>query len=113
MGDLLVDARPADRFRGENDFMDRVHGHVPGAMNRPYADNMQDGRFKSPVQLAEEFRALLDGRSPEQAIMMCGSGVTACHNLLAMERAGLGGAKLYAGSWSGWVEDPSRPIAQG
>jgi thiosulfate/3-mercaptopyruvate sulfurtransferase len=113
VGDLLVDARPADRFRGENDFMDRVHGHVPGAMNRPYADNMQDGRFKSPVQLAEEFRALLDGRSPEQAIMMCGSGVTACHNLLAMERAGLGGAKLYAGSWSGWVEDPSRPIAQG
>ena len=112
-GDLLVDARPADRFRGENDFMDRVHGHVPGAMNRPYADNMQDGRFKSPVQLAEEFRALLDGRSPEQAIMMCGSGVTACHNLLAMERAGLGGAKLYTGSWSGWVEDPSRPIAQG
>jgi thiosulfate/3-mercaptopyruvate sulfurtransferase len=113
VGDLLVDARPADRFRGENDFMDRVHGHVPGAMNRPYADNMQDGRFKSPVQLAEEFRALLDGRSPEQAIMMCGSGVTACHNLLAMERAGLGGAKLYTGSWSGWVEDPSRPIAQG
>jgi thiosulfate/3-mercaptopyruvate sulfurtransferase len=113
VGDLLVDARPADRFRGENDFMDRVHGHVPGAMNRPYADNMQDGRFKSPVQLAEEFRALLDGRSPEQAIMMCGSGVTACHNLLAMERAGLGGAKLYTGSWSGWIEDPSRPIAQG
>lgn len=112
-GDLLLDARPADRFHGENDFMDRVHGHVPGAMNRPYADNMQDGRFKSPVQLAEEFRALLDGRSPGQAIMMCGSGVTACHNLLAMERAGLGGAKLYTGSWSGWIEDPSRPIAQG
>jgi thiosulfate/3-mercaptopyruvate sulfurtransferase len=65
------------------------------------------------VQLAEEFRVLLDGRSPGQAIMMCGSGVTACHNLLAMERAGLGGAKLYTGSWSGWVEDPSRPIAQG
>jgi thiosulfate/3-mercaptopyruvate sulfurtransferase len=112
-GDLLVDARPADRFRGENDFMDRVHGHVPGAINRPYAENMQDGRFKSPVQLAEEFRALLNGRSPERAIMMCGSGVTACHNLLAMERAGLGRAKLYTGSWSGWIEDPSRPIAQG
>lgn len=112
-GDLLLDARPADRFRGENDFMDRVHGHVPGATNRPYAENMQEGRFKSPVQLAEEFRALLDGRSPQQAIMMCGSGVTACHNLLAMERAGLGGAKLYTGSWSGWIEDPSRPIAQG
>jgi thiosulfate/3-mercaptopyruvate sulfurtransferase len=112
-GDPLVDARPADRFRGENDFMDRVHGHVPGAVNRPYAENMQDGRFKSPVQLAAEFRALLDGRSPEQAIMMCGSGVTACHNLLAMERAGLNGAKLYTGSWSGWTEDPSRPTAQG
>ena len=112
-GDLLVDARPADRFRGENDFMDRVHGHVPGATNRPYAENMEDGRFKSPVQLAQEFRALLAGRSPEQAIMMCGSGVTACHNLLAMERAGLIGAKLYTGSWSGWIEDPSRPIAQG
>lgn len=112
-GDLLVDARPADRFRGENDFMDRVHGHVPGAVNRPYAENMQDGRFKSPVQLAAEFRALLDGRSPEQAIMMCGSGVTACHNLLAMERAGLNGAKLYTGSWSGWIEDPSRPTAEG
>ena len=112
-GDPLVDARPADRFRGENDFMDRVHGHVPGAVNRPYAENMQDGRFKSPVQLAAEFRALLDGRSPEQAIMMCGSGVTACHNLLAMERAGLNGAKLYTGSWSGWTEDPSRPTTQG
>ena len=108
-----LDARPADRFRGENDFMDRVHGHVPGALNRPYSENMQEGRFKSPAQLAAEFRALLDGRSPEQAIMMCGSGVTACHNLLAMERAGLHGAKLYTGSWSGWIEDPARPIAQG
>lgn len=112
-GDLLADARPADRFRGENDFMDRVHGHVPGAANRPYAENMHEGRFKPPVQLAAEFRALLEGRSPQQAIMMCGSGVTACHNLLAMERAGLGGAKLYTGSWSGWIEDPSRPVAQG
>lgn len=112
-GELLLDARPADRFRGENDFMDRVHGHVPGASNRPYAENMQEGRFKSPAQLAAEFRALLDGRSPQQATMMCGSGVTACHNLLAMERAGLGGAKLYTGSWSGWIEDPSRPVAQG
>jgi thiosulfate/3-mercaptopyruvate sulfurtransferase len=112
-GELLVDARPADRFRGENDFMDRVHGHVPGAFNRPYTQNMHEGRFKTPVQLAAEFRAALDGRSPHQAIMMCGSGVTACHNLLAMERAGLGGAKLYTGSWSGWIEDPSRPVAQG
>ena len=112
-GELLVDARPADRFRGENDFMDRVHGHVPGAVSRPYAENLHEGRFKTPVQLAAEFRAALDGRSPQQAIMMCGSGVTACHHLLAMERAGLGGAKLYTGSWSGWIEDPSRPVAQG
>ncbi|MFC5578554.1 sulfurtransferase [Lysobacter niabensis] len=112
-GDLLADARPADRFRGENDFMDRVHGHVPGAISRPYAENMHEGRFKPPGQLADEFRALLAGRSPQQAIMMCGSGVTACHNLLAMERAGLKGAKLYTGSWSGWIEDPARPIATG
>lgn len=112
-GEMLVDARPADRFRGENDFMDRVHGHVPGALNRPYAENMQEGLFKPPAQLADEFRALLNGRTARQAIMMCGSGVTACHNLLAMERAGLSGAKLYTGSWSGWIEDPARPIAQG
>lgn len=110
-GGLLVDARPADRFRGENDFMDRVHGHVPGAINRPYGENMHEGRFKPPAQLADEFRALLAGRPPQQAIMMCGSGVTACHNLLAMERAGLVGAKLYTGSWSGWIEDPARPVA--
>lgn len=112
-GELLLDARPADRFRGENDTMDRVAGHVPGATNRPLAQNLADGRFKPPVQLAEEFRALLAGRTPQQAIMMCGSGVTACHNLLAMERAGLTGAKLYPGSWSGWIEDESRPIARG
>lgn len=112
-GELLADARPADRFRGENDTMDRVHGHVPGAVSRPYAQNMHEGRFKSPAQLADEFRAMLAGRTPQQAIMMCGSGVTACHNLLAMERAGMAGAKLYTGSWSGWIEDPSRPVARG
>lgn len=112
-GELLLDARPADRFRGENDTMDRVAGHVPGAVNRPLAQNLADGRFKSPVQLAEEFRTLLAGRTPQQAIMMCGSGVTACHNLLAMERAGMAGAKLYPGSWSGWIEDEERPVARG
>lgn len=112
-GELLLDARPADRFRGENDFMDRVHGHVPGAVNRPLAQNLRDGRFKPAAELADEFRAVLDGRPPQQAIMMCGSGVTACHNLLAMERAGMHGAKLYMGSWSGWIEDPERPVATG
>jgi thiosulfate/3-mercaptopyruvate sulfurtransferase len=109
-GDLLVDARAADRFRGENEMLDRVPGHVPGAVNRPYAQNLADGRFKSPVQLAEEFRALLGGVTPERAMVMCGSGVTACHHLLAMERAGLRGAKLFTSSWSGWIADPSRPV---
>jgi thiosulfate/3-mercaptopyruvate sulfurtransferase len=112
-GDVLIDARAADRFRGENEMLDRVAGHVPGAINRPYADNLVDGKFKTPMQLADEFRALLDGKSPEHAMVMCGSGVTACHHLLAMERAGLRGARLFTGSWSGWISDPSRPVATG
>lgn len=112
-GDLLLDARAADRFRGEVEPIDRVGGHVPGACNRPYADNLVEGRFKSPVQLAEEFRKTLGAHAPEQTIVMCGSGVTACHHLLAMERAGIKGAKLFTGSWSGWIADPSRPIAIG
>lgn len=109
-GDLLVDARAADRFRGNNEHIDRVAGHVPGARNRPYSDNLIDQRFKSPIQLAAEFRALLDSHSPEHVIVMCGSGVTACHHLLAMERAGIKGAKLFTGSWSGWISDSARPI---
>jgi thiosulfate/3-mercaptopyruvate sulfurtransferase len=112
-GGLLVDARAPARFRGEEEPIDRVAGHVPGAINRPFANNLSDGRFKSPMQLADEFRALLDGRDPAASVMMCGSGVTACHNILAMERAGLKGAKLFTGSWSGWIEDPSRPVAAG
>lgn len=112
-GGLLVDARAADRFRGENETIDRVAGHVPGAINRPYAQNLADGRFKTPVQLAEEFRALLGTHAPEETMVMCGSGVTACHHLLAMERAGLRGAKLFTGSWSGWIADPARPVATG
>ena len=112
-GDLLIDARAADRFRGENETIDRVGGHVPGARNRPWTDNTVDGHLKSPVQLAEEFRALLGSHSPDQVVVMCGSGVTACHHLLAMERAGLKGARLFTGSWSGWIADPSRPVATG
>lgn len=112
-GDLLLDARGADRFRGENEMIDRVAGHVPGGSSRPYAENLVDGRFKPPAQLADEFRALLAGRAPEQAMVMCGSGVTACHHLLAMERAGLRGGKLFTGSWSGWIADPARPVATG
>ena len=103
----------ASRFRGEEEPLDRVAGHVPGAVNRPYAINLVDGRFKPPVQLAEEFRALLGTHAPSDVVVMCGSGVTACHNLLAMERAGFKGAKLFTGSWSGWISDPSRRIATG
>lgn len=112
-GELLLDARAAPRFRGETEPLDRVAGHVPGARNRPYADNLVEGRFKTAAQLADEFRAALEGRAPDQAIMMCGSGVTACHHLLAMERAGLRGARLFTGSWSGWIADPQRPVATG
>lgn len=112
-GELLIDARSAERFRGENEHIDRIGGHVPGARNRPYADNLVEGRFKPPVQLAAEFRGLLGVHAPEQVTVMCGSGVTACHHLLAMERAGLKGARLYTGSWSGWISDPSRPVATG
>lgn len=111
--DLLLDARAAARFRGDEEPLDRVAGHVPGAVNRPYALNLENGRFKSPVRLAAEYRELLQGRDPSEVVMMCGSGVTACHNLLAMERAGLKGAKLFTGSWSGWIADPTRPVATG
>ncbi len=112
-GDLLLDARAADRFSGQNEHIDRLAGHVPGARNRPYGDNLADKRFKSPVQLAAEFRDALGDHSPGETIVMCGSGVTACHHLLAMERAGLKGAKLFTGSWSGWISDPARPVATG
>lgn len=112
-GDALIDARAAERFRGEVEPIDRIAGHVPGALNRPYAENLRDGRFKPAAELAAEFDALLAGRPPEQTIAMCGSGVTACHHLLALAHAGRDGAALYAGSWSGWIEDPTRPLATG
>lgn len=112
-GGMLVDARAAERFRGDEEPLDRIAGHVPGAINRPYSANLKEGRFKSPMELADEYRALLDGRAPADVVAMCGSGVTACHNLLAMERAGLKGAKLFTGSWSGWIADPTRPVAKG
>jgi len=111
---LLVDARNAERFRGEIEPLDRVAGHVPGARNRPLSQNLRpDGRFRPASELAAEFRALLGDRPAEEAVMMCGSGVTACHNLLAMEYAGLPGARLYADSWSGWISDPARPVERG
>ena len=112
-GGILIDARSEVRFRGEEEPLDRVAGHVPGAVNRPYSQNLVNGRFKTPMQLAEEFRALLGSNGATDVVAMCGSGVTACHNLLAMERAGLKGAGLYTGSWSGWISDVSRPVATG
>jgi thiosulfate/3-mercaptopyruvate sulfurtransferase len=112
-GGVLLDARSAERFRGENELLDRVAGHIPGATSRPYADNLVDGRFKTPMQLADELRSALDGRGPERVVAMCGSGVTACHHLLAMERAGLKGGKLFPGSWSGWISDATRPVVTG
>ncbi|TAM07466.1 MAG: sulfurtransferase, partial [Rhodanobacter sp.] len=110
----LLDARGAARYRGEVEPLDRVGGHVPGALNRPFADNLDhDGRFKPAAQLRAEFTAVLAGAEPAHVVHMCGSGVTACHNLLAMEHAGLQGSRLYAPSWSGWVSDPARPVAKG
>ena len=112
---LVVDARSPQRFRGENETLDPVGGHIPGAVNRFYADNLDDAEcfFKPAEELHSEFLALLDGRPAAQVVQQCGSGVTACHNLLAMELAGLPGSKLYPGSWSEWCADPSRPVARG
>lgn len=111
---LLVDARGPTRFRGDEEPLDRIGGHIPGAVNRPFADNLgADGRFKSAAVLGEEYRALLGSHAAAQVVHSCGSGVTACHNLLAMEVAGLSGSRLFAPSWSGWIEDPARPVAIG
>jgi thiosulfate/3-mercaptopyruvate sulfurtransferase len=106
----VVDARAPDRFRGENETIDAVGGHIPGAKNRFFKDNLQaDGHFKSATQLREEWLSVVG--DPQAAVMQCGSGVTACHNLLALEVAGLPGAHLYPGSWSEWSSDPQRPVA--
>ncbi len=110
----LIDARATPRFRGEQETVDPVSGHVPGACNRPFSNNLDDdGHWKPPQQLAAEFRALIGGRDPTSVVHMCGSGVTACHNLLAMEHAGLHGSLLYAPSWSGWISDAANPVATG
>ena len=109
----VIDARAPDRFRGENETMDPVGGHIPGARNRFFRDNLDaDGCFRSAAELRNDYLGLLAGVDPAQVVMQCGSGVTACHNLLAMEIAGLHGAKLYAGSWSEWCSDPARPVAR-
>ena len=114
-GDIaLIDARSADRFAGQNETIDPVAGHVPGARNHPFATNLDaDNRFLPAPELRRRWSRTLGGAPSAQAVCMCGSGVTACHDLLALEIAGLGGARLYAGSWSEWIRDPSRPIATG
>ncbi|WP_342133082.1 sulfurtransferase [Hydrogenophaga sp. OTU3427] len=113
-GQTVLDARAAPRFRGEVEPLDPVAGHVPGALNRPFTQNIgSDGRFKPAVQLRQEFDTLLAGRDPASVVHHCGSGVSAIPNLLAMEIAGLGRAALFAGSWSEWSNTPGLPVAQG
>ena len=108
----LVDARSPDRFRGENETIDPVGGHIPGAVNRFFRENLRaDGRFKPAAELRAEWLMVLAGASPEQVVHQCGSGVSACHNILAMEISGLPGSRLYAGSWSEWCTDCGRPVA--
>jgi thiosulfate/3-mercaptopyruvate sulfurtransferase len=111
---LVIDSRAPERYRGDEEPIDPVAGHIPGARNRPWQENVDpEGKMRPPEVLRREFDLLLGGRPPDQAVFYCGSGVTACHNLLAMEHAGLRGARLYAGSWSEWCSDASRPVATG
>jgi thiosulfate/3-mercaptopyruvate sulfurtransferase len=109
----VVDARGADRFAGQNETIDPVGGHIPGATNRPFTQNLDArGRLLPADELRRQWEAHLAGRAPADVVASCGSGVSACHNLLALEIAGLSGAKLYAGSWSEWIRDPARPVAR-
>ena len=110
----LIDARAANRFAGQDETLDPVGGHIPGARNRFFQLNLDaDGRFKPAAALRAEWLACLDGQPAGAAIHQCGSGVTACHNLLALAHAGLGGGRLYPGSWSEWCANPARPVATG
>jgi thiosulfate/3-mercaptopyruvate sulfurtransferase len=109
----LVDARAAERFAGTVEPIDAVAGHIPGAVNHPFSENLaKDGHFLPAAELRRRWLTRLGGTEPSEVAAMCGSGVTACHNLLSLEIAGLGGARLYAGSWSEWIRDSSRPIAR-
>ncbi|MBA3254086.1 MAG: sulfurtransferase [Burkholderiaceae bacterium] len=111
---MLLDARTAERYRGEHEPIDPVAGHIPSARNRPWQQNLNsDQTFKSAHELRSEFTALLDQRTPDQVTHQCGSGVTACHSVFAMELAGLPGSALYGGSWSEWIADRSRPVVTG
>ena len=109
----VLDARAAERYRGEVEPVDPVAGHIPGAFNRAFANNLRDGVFKPADELKREFETILAGRLPNQLIHQCGSGVSALANMIAMEHAGLSGSTLYAGSWSEWCSDASRPVAKG
>ncbi len=110
----LSDARAADRFAGRNETIDPIAGHVPGALNHPFARNLDErGRFLPSTELRRRWLETLGGRAAREHVAMCGSGVSACHNLLALEHAGLCGSRLYAGSWSEWIRDSSRPVATG
>ncbi len=111
---LIIDARPEQRFTGEREALDKVAGHIPGAVNWVFEENLDfDGTYLPAEELKEAYTNLLHGVKPHNVIHSCGSGVTACHNMLAMEVAGLSSGKLYAGSWSEWITDPSRPVATG
>ena len=107
---LIVDAREASRFKGWQEPLDLVAGHIPSALNRPFIQNMREGKFKSTGELRQAFEALIKAQLPRDVIHSCGSGVTACHNLLAMEHAGLPGSRLFVGSWSEWITDQRREV---
>jgi thiosulfate/3-mercaptopyruvate sulfurtransferase len=112
-GSKLFDSRTADRYRGENEPFDPIAGHIPGAISAPYLDNLNsDGTFRSDEELRKRFAALLGDTPAAHTVFYCGSGVNAAHNVLALKHAGLGEARLYAGSWSEWITDPQRPIAK-
>ena len=107
----VLDARSEERFRGENEKFDPVAGHIPGAHSAPFTENLdENGNWKSISELYQKFENLLDGSPAEEAVSYCGSGITACHNILAMYHAGLGDSRLYPGSWSEWITDPNRPV---
>jgi thiosulfate/3-mercaptopyruvate sulfurtransferase len=111
---MIIDARPEDRFSGEREPLDKVAGHIPGSINWTFEENIDfDGTYLPAEELRAAYLDLLHGTPPEQTIHSCGSGVTACHNILAMEIAGLPGGKLYPGSWSEWITDSTRPVEVG
>jgi len=110
---VLVDVRAPERYRGDVEMLDPVAGHIPGAVNHFFQWNLRDGRFRAPDDLHAAFRAIAGEDTADRLVCYCGSGVTACQTLLALEHAGMPGARLYSGSWSEWVADPKRPVERG